>query len=101
MSVEGKTNDREDRIDAILDAIRRIPEGHVATYGDISPGAPRQGGKVLATVLEEDLPWWRVVRADGSLTQGSRQRKLLLEEDVPFRPGGKRVDMRAARVPGL
>lgn len=90
-----------DRVEAILDAIRRIPDGHVATYGDVSPGAPRMGGKVLATVIGEDLPWWRVVRADGTLTQGSRQRKLLLEEDVPFRPGGKRVDMREARVPFL
>lgn len=90
----------DDRIDAILDAIRRIPEGHVSSYGDVSPGAPRQAGKVLATVVgERGLPWWRVVRADGSLTQGSRQKALLLEEDVPFRPGGKRVDMRAARVP--
>lgn len=89
----------DDRVDAILSAIRRIPEGHVSTYGDVSPGAPRIGGKVLATGIGEDLPWWRVVRADGSLTQGSRQRKLLREEDVPFRPGGKRVDMREARVP--
>jgi alkylated DNA nucleotide flippase Atl1 len=54
---------------------------------------------VLATVLEPDLPWWRVVRADGSLSQGARQRAKLLEEDVPFRPGMQRVDMRAARIP--
>jgi alkylated DNA nucleotide flippase Atl1 len=91
--------DDDDRIDQILAAVRRIPVGHVSTYGDVSPGAPRQAGKVLATVLAEDLPWWRVVRADGSLTQGSRQREKLLEEDVPFRSGQERVDMRAARVP--
>jgi alkylated DNA nucleotide flippase Atl1 len=48
--------------------------------------------------FEADLPWWRVVRADGSLSQGDRQRKLLLMEDVPFRPGLERVDMRSARV---
>ncbi|MBJ7354066.1 MAG: MGMT family protein [Thermoleophilaceae bacterium] len=88
----------EDRIDRILAAVRRIPEGHVSTYGDVSPGAPRQAGKVLSMAIEDDLPWWRVVRADGSLSQGDRQRKLLLIEDVPFRPGLQRVDMRAARV---
>jgi alkylated DNA nucleotide flippase Atl1 len=88
----------EDKIESILDAIRRIPEGHVSSYGDVSPGAPRQAGKVLAMAFTDDLPWWRVVRADGSLTQGDRQRKLLLVEDVPFRPGLQRVDMRAARV---
>jgi alkylated DNA nucleotide flippase Atl1 len=88
----------EDRIDQILAAVRRIPDGHVSTYGDVSPGAPRQAGKVLAMAFEDDLPWWRVVRADGSLSQGERQRKLLLEEEVPFRPGLQRVDMAAARV---
>jgi alkylated DNA nucleotide flippase Atl1 len=88
----------EERIDQILDAVRRIPEGHVSTYGDVSPGAPRQAGKVLSMAFADDLPWWRVVRADGSLSQGDRQRKLLLVEDVPFRPGLQRVDMRAARV---
>jgi hypothetical protein len=34
------------------------------------------------------------VRADGSLAQGARQRKLLEAEGIPFR--GERVDMRAA-----
>lgn len=88
----------EDRIDSILAAVRRIPAGNVSTYGDVSPGAPRQAGKVLSMQFEDDLPWWRVVRADGSLTQGDRQRKLLLAEDVPFRPGLQRVEMRAARI---
>ena len=44
-----------------------------------------------------DVPWWRIVRADGSLAKGARQRALLEAEGVPFR--GERVDMRAARLP--
>ena len=43
------------------------------------------------------MPWQRVVRADGSLTQGSRQRELLEAEGVPFT--GDTVDMRRAWVP--
>jgi methylated-DNA-protein-cysteine methyltransferase-like protein len=43
------------------------------------------------------VPWWRVVRADGSLAQGERQRALLAAEGVPFR--GARVDLRIARIP--
>ena len=43
------------------------------------------------------MPWWRIVRADGSLAKGARQRALLEAEGVPFR--GERVDMRAARIP--
>ncbi len=43
------------------------------------------------------MPWQRIVRADGSLAKGERQRRLLVAEGVPFR--GERVDMREAWVP--
>ncbi len=80
----------------VLERVRGIPEGFVSTYGDVSPGAPRFAGTVLFQADEPDLPWWRVVRADGSLAKGDRQRALLLAEGVPFR--GARVDMAAARI---
>lgn len=69
----------------------------MATYGDISPGAPRHAGSVLAGAGDDGLPWHRIVRADGSLAKGERQRRLLEAEGVPF--AGARVDMDAARVP--
>jgi methylated-DNA-protein-cysteine methyltransferase-like protein len=81
---------------AILARIRAIPEGFVRTYGDLSPGAPRFAGTVLR-MTHEDVPWWRVVRSDGSLAKGERQRALLDAEGVPFR--GARVDLRVARIP--
>lgn len=65
------------------------------TYGDIEPGAPRMVGQVLS-VCDEDLPWHRVVRADGSLAKGRRQRALLVAEGVPM--VGDRVDLRRARM---
>jgi methylated-DNA-protein-cysteine methyltransferase-like protein len=80
----------------VLERVRSIPEGFVRTYGDVSSGAPRYAGTVLFHVDEPDLPWWRVVRADGSLAKGDRQRALLRAEGVPFRAG--RVDMGRARV---
>ena len=46
---------------------------------------------------DPSVPWHRVVRADGSLAKGARQRKLLEAVGIPFR--GDRVDMRAARLP--
>jgi methylated-DNA-protein-cysteine methyltransferase related protein len=85
------------RARAVLDRIRSIPPGRVTTYGDLSPEAPRYAGAVLASHHETDVPWQRIVRADGSLTQGERQRRLLEAEGVPF--DGERVDMRAAWVP--
>jgi methylated-DNA-protein-cysteine methyltransferase related protein len=80
----------------VLERVRGIPEGFVRTYGDVSPRAPRYAGTVLFHVDEPDLPWWRVVRADGSLAKGDRQRALLVAEGVPFK--GARVDMSLARV---
>ena len=53
---------------------------------------------MLFAVDEPDLPWWRVVRADGSLAKGVRQRARLVAEGVPF--SGERVDMSRARLPG-
>jgi alkylated DNA nucleotide flippase Atl1 len=69
----------------------------VRTYGDVSPGAPRFAGAVLFACEDSDVPWHRIVRADGSLAKGERQRALLDAEGVPFR--GARVDMRTARLP--
>lgn len=82
----------------MLERVRAIPAGFVRTYGDVSPGAPRFAGTVLFQADEPDLPWWRVVRSDGSLAKGERQGALLRAEGVPFR--GRRVDMGRARVPG-
>jgi methylated-DNA-protein-cysteine methyltransferase-like protein len=82
----------------VLERVRSIPVGLVSTYGDVSPGAPRFAGTVLFHADDPDLPWWRVVRADGSLAKRERQRALLRAEGVPFR--GDRVDMSRARVAG-
>jgi alkylated DNA nucleotide flippase Atl1 len=74
-----------------------VPEGRVTTYGDLSPGAPRFAGTVLSDCDDPDVPCHRIVRADGSLAKGERQRRLLDAEGVPF--NGARVDMREAWVP--
>src|SRR4051794_34758402 len=85
------------RAQEVLRRVRSIPEGRVTTYGDLSPGAPRFAGSVLASCDDPEVPWHRVVRADGSLAKGDRQRRLLEREGVPMR--GRRVDMRAAWWP--
>jgi methylated-DNA-protein-cysteine methyltransferase-like protein len=81
----------------ILARVRATPEGFVRTYGDVSPGAPRVAGAVLHDCDDPGVPWYRIVRADGSLAKGERQRALLEREGIPFR--GDRVDMRVARLP--
>ena len=88
---------RGQRAERVLARIRAVPPGFVRTYGDVSPGAPRFAGAVLSTCADPALPWHRIVRADGSLAKGARQRKLLEAEGVPF--AGGRVVLRVARLP--
>jgi methylated-DNA-protein-cysteine methyltransferase-like protein len=86
-----------DRSAEILRRLRAVPPGFVTTYGDLSPAAPRNAGRVLARCHDPSVPWQRVVRANGSLAKGARQRRLLEAEGVPFR--GARVEIEVVRVP--
>ena len=86
----------ESQTERILARIREIPSGFVRTYGDIDGHAPRMVGRVLSTIHDDGVPWHRVVRADGTIPKGRRQRELLLSEGVPMR--GERVDLRRARL---
>jgi alkylated DNA nucleotide flippase Atl1 len=84
----------------ILAVIRKVPRGHVSTYGAIAraagyPGAARQVVGVLHSGF--DLPWHRIVGAGGEIKlrgdSAMEQRFRLETEGVTFR--GRRVNMRA------
>ena len=92
--------DHEEYVEAVLALVEKVPAGRVTTYGAIAAqvgrGGPRQVGRVMAT-YGGPVPWWRVVRADGSLPEshlGEAQRRYT-EEATPRRPSGS-VDMREA-----
>lgn len=87
---------RDSRAEEILERIRDIPPGHVQAYSDIDPTAPRLVGRVLSKCHDEDVPWFRVIHADGTIPKGSRQRELLERDGVPMR--GDRVDIDRARA---
>lgn len=81
--------------------VKRIPEGRVATYGQIAalagmPGAARQVGWALNALDEDhDVPWHRVINAKGEISRrGDRafedfQTALLEAEGVEFGRGGR------------
>ena len=92
MNTEGVLDSARAR--EVLRRARSVPAGFVTTYGDLCPIAPRFAGAVMAACQDPDVPWQRVVRADGSLAKGARQRRLLQAEGIPFR--GERVDMELA-----
>jgi methylated-DNA-protein-cysteine methyltransferase related protein len=78
----------------VAERVRAIPPGFVRTYADIDRTAPRTVGRILAGI--HDVPWHRVVRANGSAPLGAPQLERLRREGVPMR--GDRVDLRQARL---
>jgi len=96
---------------AFYSIIAQIPRGKVATYGQVAelagyPGRARQVGYALAGMPEEmDLPWHRVINAQGQVSPRTAsefhrmQRDMLVAEGVPFRGG--RIELRDFRwMPG-
>ena len=80
----------------VLHVLRRIPPGHVATYGDVArlagrPGAARAVGNIMREARTPGLPYYRVVAAEGRLGGygGSPGLKaaLLAAEGVTVRRG--------------
>ncbi|NVJ49908.1 MAG: MGMT family protein [Gammaproteobacteria bacterium] len=87
---------------AIETVVQLIPCGCVSSYARVADlaGLPRRArlvGTVLKKTSRDDLPWHRVVRADGGFAfpvdsvNGQQQRDRLRQEGVAFR--GDKVDM--------
>lgn len=92
--------------EAVYALVRQIPKGSCAPYSQIAwlLGAPRSARQVGWAMRRcpDELPWQRVVRADGSIAGGGYaelRRSLLEQEGVPFLPDG-RVDLKACQWPG-
>jgi alkylated DNA nucleotide flippase Atl1 len=90
----------DDYTELVLTVVEQIPPGQVATYGDIAEivgrGGPRQVGHVMA-LYGHDVPWWRVVRANGRPARPLEKSglRLLKADKTPL--NGDRVDMARAR----
>jgi alkylated DNA nucleotide flippase Atl1 len=86
----------------VLDVVAAIPDGRAVSYGDVARlvgrGGPRQVGTVLGR-FGSGVPWWRVVRADGSPAPALALEALrrLRHEGVPLSADGRRVDLERAR----
>ncbi|GGK27540.1 methylated-DNA--protein-cysteine methyltransferase [Deinococcus malanensis] len=86
--------------DRVLSLVARIPEGRVMTYGQLAllagqPGAARQAGYVMNALMGgSDLPWQRVINAQGRVSThklgfGDMQERLLMSEGVAFDSSGR------------
>jgi alkylated DNA nucleotide flippase Atl1 len=94
-------DDNEQYVETVLALVEQIPPGQATTYGllaeAVGRGGPRQVGRVMAT-YGGPVPWWRVVRADGSLPDFHQRAALshYREEATPLL--GSVSDARRLRV---
>jgi len=93
------TDESLDLTTRVRELVATIPMGRVTTYGDIGAVigvSPRQVGRAVG-VLDATVPWWRVVRADGTppSCRGGQAIERLKSEGTPIRRS--RVDMRQTR----
>jgi methylated-DNA-protein-cysteine methyltransferase-like protein len=83
--------------------VRRVPPGYVTTYGDVatllgSPRVARQVGYALAALQDDDVPWQRVINAQGRISfrgdvvRAELQRAKLEAEGVAFDADGRVAD---------
>jgi alkylated DNA nucleotide flippase Atl1 len=74
-----------ERVRAVVEA---IPAGEVLSYGEVADRAGLRSARLVGRILAEsdDLPWHRVVRADGTPTPhlAAQQTALLRAEGVRF-----------------
>lgn len=80
----------------ILAAVRAIPRGQVAGYGEVAqraglPGRARLAARVLSHNEDPALPWHRVLRSDGRIAfpEGSSEFR---EQSRRLRAEGVRVE---------
>lgn len=92
-------------IERIIAAVRSIPRGQVAGYGEVArraglPGRARLAARVLSMNTDTTLPWHRVLRSDGRIafpagSKGFREQcERLCSEGVSVRSGRVRMPER-------
>jgi len=92
--------------DDVVSVVRVVPSGCVVSYGDIAEllgTSPRIIGHAMATQEEPDLPWWRVVRADGGMADHLIDRAVphWLDEGIGFADGHVRIRRHRADLAAL
>lgn len=80
--------------------VASVPAGRVATYGDIAALAGLSTPRLVGRILSEDghdLPWHRILRADGTPAPHLVHRQLELLRAEGVLADGQKVDLRHYR----
>ncbi len=96
---------RDERLARIYAAVKRVPKGRIATYGQVArlaglPGRSRLVGKALVVLTDKTVPWHRVINASGRISlrgePAREQQRRLEREGISFRASG-RIDFERFR----
>lgn len=91
-------SDKQSKWQEFYGIVKLVPQGKVATYGQIATlagyyGQARQVGYALHAIPSDDIPWHRIINAQGKISLnlemgGAVQRKMLEDEGVVFSEAG-------------
>ena len=99
--VENPKSNIQNQCEQVYALVREIPLGKVASYGQVArwlswPRGARTVGWALRALHTDEIPWYRVVNAQGRVSLGDDnglQRALLEAEGVVFDAAG-RIDLK-------
>ncbi len=84
----------------VRELIAAVPAGSVVSYGDIASMAGAPSPRLVGRILAEDghdLPWHRVLRADGTPAPHLQHEQLELLRAEGVLADGNKIDMRTYR----
>ncbi|GAA2332669.1 MGMT family protein [Saccharopolyspora halophila] len=84
----------------VRDVVASIPTGKVLSYGDVAKRAGVSSPRLVGRIMSEDtadLPWHRVLRANGTVAEHLRERQLEALRAEGVLANGPKIDMRAHR----
>lgn len=99
--MERTPSDGQTFYEQVYELVGQVPPGSVVTYGQValmlgSPAAARAVGYALSYLgTSHEVPWWRVINAQGGISLKNRgssadlQRELLESEGVAFNMEGR------------
>lgn len=79
----------EETVERVREVVRAIPAGQTASYGEVAARAGLRSARLVGRILAvdgHDLPWHRVLRADGSCAP-----QIAVEQSARLRAEGVRV----------
>ena len=96
----------DDFISRVLEVVAAIPPGAVMSYGDVAASVGSRAARAVGTVMAhygDEVPWWRVVRANGHppICHECRALDFYRAESTPLKwssDGSYRIDLARARV---